>query len=68
MAESRVLRRICGPRNKSQEAGEDHIMRSFVICMIEYYQGDQVKEDEMGGLHGMLGRDEKCIQNFDQKT
>jgi hypothetical protein len=32
---------------KWREAGEYYIM-SFIICFIEYYSGDYIKEDEMG--------------------
>jgi hypothetical protein len=34
----------------------------------EYYQGDNIKEDEMGMSCSLHGRDEKSIQNFSQKT
>jgi hypothetical protein len=30
--------------------------------------GDQVKEDEIAGACNTHGRDEKCTQNFSQKT
>jgi hypothetical protein len=35
---------------------------------VRNYEGDQVKEDEMGGAYRKIGRDEKCVQNFDRKT
>jgi len=31
-------------------------------------KSDQIKEDNMGGVYSMHGKDEKCIQNFGQKT
>jgi hypothetical protein len=31
-------------------------------------QGDEIKEGGMGRECSMHGRDEKCIQNFGQKT
>jgi hypothetical protein len=30
-----------------QETGEDCMMRSFLIRCVEFYSGDQTKEDEM---------------------
>jgi hypothetical protein len=44
------------------------IMRSFITCTLhQYYSGDQIKEDEMGGACSTHGRDEKCIQYFGGK-
>jgi hypothetical protein len=34
MYESRVLRRVSGPKKRWQEAGEDCIMRSFTTCTL----------------------------------
>jgi hypothetical protein len=55
------LRRIFGPRRRRwREAGEDFIMRSFItVRFTRHYQGDQVKEDEVGGARIMRGRHEK---------
>jgi len=39
------------------------MMRSFITYMML-----QVKEDEMGGGCNTDGKDEKCIQYFDQET
>jgi hypothetical protein len=40
-------------------------MRSFIlVSFTKYYQGDQIKEDDMGRPCSTHGRDEKCIQNF----
>jgi len=59
-----VRRRTVGPRGRTwQEAGEDCMMRSFITYMML-----QVKEDEMGGGCNTDGKDEKCIQYFDQET
>jgi hypothetical protein len=68
--ENRVLRRILGHRrNKWWEAGEDFIMWSFITCTIhQYYHGEHVEEDGMGGACSTHGRDEKCIQYFGWKT
>jgi len=32
---------------KWQKTGEDCMMRSFLIRCVEFYSGDQTKEDEM---------------------
>jgi hypothetical protein len=48
---------------KGREAGEDCIMRSFVIVQFtKYYKGDRIKEDEMGGACSTDGRDEKYLK------
>jgi hypothetical protein len=56
MFENGVLRRTFGPK---REDGENCIMRSF--------QGDHMKEDEVGRVYSMHGRHEKCIQSFSHK-
>jgi len=47
-----VLRKILdGSRKKWQEAGENCIKRSVVVCTVLLamnYTGDKLKEDEMG--------------------
>jgi hypothetical protein len=54
---------------KMRKAREDCIMRSFITCTLrKYYQGDKVKEDEMGRRCSTYGRDEKFIVNFCWKT
>jgi hypothetical protein len=35
-----------------------------LFITIQYYYGDQSKEDEMGGACGAHGGDEGCIQHF----
>jgi hypothetical protein len=35
----------------------------FVLFVI-YYQGDKIKEDEVGGTYSTHWSDEKCIQVF----
>jgi hypothetical protein len=42
-------------------------MRNFVILFVtkyEYYQGDIINEDVMGGEYSTHGRDAEIIQNF----
>jgi hypothetical protein len=46
-----VVRRISGPKRKWREAGEDCIMKSFVVCTLY-----QVKEDVMDGAFSTHGR------------
>jgi hypothetical protein len=41
---------------KQEAVGENCIIKSF-----KYNQNDQVKEDEMGRVHGMSGGEEECI-------
>jgi len=54
---------------KRREAGNDCIMRSFVIVRFtKYYYGDQIEEDETGRACSTYGRDDKCIKNVGRKT
>jgi len=54
---------------KWQDAGKGCIMRSFItVHFTKYYYSNQVKEDNMVSICSTHGRDEKCIQNFSQKT
>jgi hypothetical protein len=47
--ESRVLRRIFGPKKDAVTGVEKNcITRSFMFCFTKYNQNNQVKEDEMG--------------------
>jgi hypothetical protein len=43
-------------------------LRCNGIRFIKYYEGDEVNEDGRGGTCSTNGVDEKCVQNFDQKT
>jgi hypothetical protein len=49
-------------KRRWQETGEDCIMRSFITCTM--LSGDQIKEEEMGGLCSTHGVDAKLVQNF----
>ena len=52
-----------------QRKGENCIVKSILICTChQYYSGDQIKKNEMGGTYGVFGRGEKCIQNFGAQT
>jgi len=45
-----------------------HLILLDTMTSAKNYQGDQIKEDEMGGACSMHGRHEKFIQNFGWKT
>jgi hypothetical protein len=56
-------------QRKWQEAGENCIMRIFIIVLFtRYYLGGQIKEDEMGGVRSTHGRNEKCRNIFCGKS
>ena len=39
-----------------------------MICtLIQYYLGDKIKKNEMGGTCSMYGGEERCIQGFGGK-
>jgi hypothetical protein len=46
-----VVRRIFGLKREEVTGGwRNHIMRRFIICTFQqYYHGDKIKEDEVGG-------------------
>jgi hypothetical protein len=48
---------------KLQEVGENCIMRSCMVSTL-HPEGDQIKEDEMGGACGAHGGGERCIKHF----
>jgi hypothetical protein len=50
---------------KFQDSGQNYPVRISIICTPTYYKVEQIREDEMGGLCGTHGRDEKCV-NFRQ--
>jgi hypothetical protein len=52
---------------KGEGAGENCIMRSFIV-LHQILLGDQVKDGEMGGACSTHGGDEKCLQNFSRKN
>jgi hypothetical protein len=49
--------------------GEEYIARSFKICILsQYYSYDIIKNNEIGGVCGTYGRQERCIQGFGGET
>jgi hypothetical protein len=45
-------------------AGENRLMRMFIVCtLFKYNYGDKIEEGEMGGADSTHGND-KFIQNF----
>jgi hypothetical protein len=47
--------------------GEDHITRSFVL-FTNYYFGEEIKRNEMGGACGTYRGEERCVQRFGGKA
>jgi hypothetical protein len=41
---------------------------SSIVNLAEYYSGDKIKENEMGGACGTYGEEERYIQGFDGET
>jgi hypothetical protein len=68
--ESRVLRRIFGPK-RDEVTGEWRRLQKeelYDLYSNKYNSGDQVKKNEMGGACGTNGRRERCVQGFDGET
>jgi hypothetical protein len=39
----------------------------MVVLCVEYYSGNQIKDDDMGRTSNRHGIDEKCIQHFSKE-
>jgi hypothetical protein len=64
-----ALRKIFGPKRGEVEGGWEFIMEELHnLYALPNTVDDQKEEDEMGMACDMHGEDEKCIQDFDQKT
>jgi hypothetical protein len=62
--ENRVLRRMnLDPKGRKTDHGENCIMVNFItVFLTEYFLGDKIKEDEVGGTCGMHGGEEMCLR------
>ena len=55
--ENRMFRKMLGLRTtRKQGSGENYMMRNFMVLLpTEYYPGDQIEKNAMGGECGMYG-------------
>jgi hypothetical protein len=63
--QNRVLRKIFGPK-RDEVTGEWR--SSMIRAPYQYYLGDQIKKNEMGGACDTYGRQERCIKGFRGET
>ena len=68
MFESRVLRKIFGPKRDKLKGGEWkrlHNEELYDLCFLtKYYLVDQIKKNEMGRSCGTYGKQGNCIHHF----
>lgn len=50
------------------EAGQNWIIRSIVICTLHHILLDQIKEDEMVRIYSTYHKDKKYIKSIGQKN
>jgi len=62
-----VLRRIFGPVEKYEKAGESCSM-NCIICTAHQIVDDQINKEVIGKACSTFMREEKCIQDFGGKT
>jgi hypothetical protein len=70
MFENRVLGRIFGPK-RDEVTGRWRKLHNEELhnkLLTKYYQGDQIKEDEVGGACSAHEGDENCFQNFGREA
>jgi hypothetical protein len=65
-----MLRKIIGPmRDKVMGLEETPSQGAFCYALLtNYYLGDQINMNEMGGAYGTYGRQDSCIQGFGRWT
>ena len=60
---------MCLRGTRGQASGEDYRTRSLVICTPhQYYSGDEIEKNEMGGARSTYGGEERCIHDFGGET
>jgi hypothetical protein len=64
--ENRMLGRISEPKSEEVTGSwRNCIIRNFIVCALQQYNyGDQIKEDDKGGVCSIFRRNQKCVQNF----
>jgi len=67
--ENRVLRKKFGRKTDEIKGnGENYTMESFMICnLTQYFSGDTIENNEIGGACSTYGGEERCIQGFDEE-
>ena len=70
VCENRVLRRICGPKGDKVTGVEKTTWRGALCSVLhtEYYSGDQMMKNEMGGANSSYLGEERCVQVFGEET
>ena len=63
--ESRVLRRIFGPK---RDGVTEEWRKLHNVLLTQYFVGDKIEKNEMGGACGTYGGRERCAQGFDGET
>ena len=61
-----MLRRIFGPRSDAV-TGEWRKLHNEEL-LTQYYSGDKIEKNEMGGACSMYGEEERHIQDFYRET
>ena len=65
MSENRVLRRVFGPK-RDEVTGEWRKLHNEELT--EYFAGDKIEKNEMGGTYSAYGGGEKGVQGSGGET
>ena len=69
--DKRMLRKILG-LERAKVTGDwktiVHLGVSYLVILIKYCMGGEIKKNETGGACGTYGRQERCIQGFGRET